>query len=407
MAPEMLGGGRLEERTDVYLLGAILHEILVGRPPHVGDSFRAIVASILRSPPSFPDEVPPELATIASRALGRKPEDRFASAEEVRDRVEWYLRHRGSLALSTEAARSVDALRAVLGAADGSERLRERVHHLFAEARFGFRQALNASGDNEVARIGLREVSELVAGFELDQGTPEAAAAALAEIDSPSPELAARVAEAMGRREEEKARVTRLEKLSAEHDPAIGRRTRLALGSLLGLFWAAAPLGYGVLYRHSFPPPRWSLYAVTAVAAPVALAFVWWGRESLAKTALNRRTSASLLMLFAMQFALQLGCNLLGLPVLDISVLHLFVWLVMAGTFAIHVDRMLWPSVLGYLVAFLGACCSREWVWALMAASNVVLTINVLVGWARPGEDSEFFVERMYARIERTDQRRR
>jgi len=106
MAPEMLGtSGKLDERTDVYLLGAILHEILVGRPPHLGESFPQIVTSILRSSFAFPDGVPSQLAELASRAMSRSATDRFASADELRKQLEWYLRHRGSLALSAESKR--------------------------------------------------------------------------------------------------------------------------------------------------------------------------------------------------------------------------------------------------------------------------------------------------------------
>jgi serine/threonine protein kinase len=98
MAPEMLGAlGALTERTDVYLLGAILHEILTKKPPHNG-SFKQIVGSILMSSFTYDADAPRELAEIAQRAMRRPPEDRFASTEELRLRLEWYLRHRGSLA---------------------------------------------------------------------------------------------------------------------------------------------------------------------------------------------------------------------------------------------------------------------------------------------------------------------
>ena len=115
MAPEMLGAvGTLSERTDVYLLGAILHEILTGEPPHTGN-FRQIITSVLLSTFVYDASVPRELADIARRAMSRQPEDRFASAEELRLRLEWYLRHRGSLAISAEATRRLDDMQALVG----------------------------------------------------------------------------------------------------------------------------------------------------------------------------------------------------------------------------------------------------------------------------------------------------
>ena len=82
MAPEMLGGA-VGERTDVYLLGAILHEILVGRPPHGGDGLAAMMISIVLSEPRYPDDVPAELAAIAARAMRPSAEERYASAESA------------------------------------------------------------------------------------------------------------------------------------------------------------------------------------------------------------------------------------------------------------------------------------------------------------------------------------
>jgi serine/threonine-protein kinase len=102
MAPEMLGAsiGKLSERTDVYLLGAVLHEILTGKPPHHRDAFRQIVTSILTLDVSYGAEVPRELGEIARRAMARDAHARFASADELRWRLVWFLRNRGSRALS-------------------------------------------------------------------------------------------------------------------------------------------------------------------------------------------------------------------------------------------------------------------------------------------------------------------
>ncbi|MBX3197183.1 MAG: serine/threonine protein kinase [Labilithrix sp.] len=402
MAPEMLGGrGKLDERTDVYLLGATLYEILVGRPPHVGGTFPQIVASILRSKFSLPVEVPPELGAIAIRAMSCSPEDRFASADELRQKLEWYLRHRGSLALSAEATLRLEEMRRELARGGDTAVLRDRVHHLFAEARFGFRQAIRACDDNEAARLGLGTATELVVAFELERGTPEAAAAALAELESPPPELARRVADAMRRREEERSRVANLEKLHADLDPATGRRTRMVAGATMGVCWTITPEVCGWLYARYQPAPRWIPYFFTALILGFASLVVWWGRDSLSKTSVNRRTQVAAMTMFAAQLALQLGGNLLGLSMLHIFILYVHNWFAAAAAFALFVDRRFWPSVAAFFAAFVGACALPEQVWHMMSAANLVLTVNLLLAWSRLSEDGAFVIDRMRLRMDR------
>ena len=62
MAPEMLDSNGLSERTDVYLLGAILYEIVAGRPPHLGSGIMDFVKTIVAA----------RFATIAPRIHGTR-----------------------------------------------------------------------------------------------------------------------------------------------------------------------------------------------------------------------------------------------------------------------------------------------------------------------------------------------
>src|SRR3954468_5595472 len=71
MAPEMLGDASLSIQTDVYLLGAILFEIITGKPPHVTSSIAATLASVSLSEPEFPPGTPDELAAICRRAMAK------------------------------------------------------------------------------------------------------------------------------------------------------------------------------------------------------------------------------------------------------------------------------------------------------------------------------------------------
>lgn len=381
MAPEMLGaleGAKLGERTDVYLLGAILHEILVGGPPHQGGSFKEILTSVLISSPSYPDGVPTELAAIARRAMERRPEARFASAEELRQRIEWYLRHRGSLALSSEANARFAELKALLEApAEASSR--DRAYRLFAECRFGFRQALRESEDNVEANTGLSIAIRTMVVYELEHGTAEAAAAVLAELSDPPAELTERVSKALALREAEKRR---LQALDADLDPSIGRRTRAFVSIVLCLLWIALPQWGAYGDRQGFQLRWWSAYAWTGGIAAFMIALGFWARESLSKTALNRRGRSLMLVFVAAQLALELGCNLLRLSFDVLMALHVFLWFVIGAAFSAVVDRRLWPTAIAYFAAFVFLSVAPKARWTAITVANVVLLVNVLLAWA-------------------------
>jgi serine/threonine protein kinase/formylglycine-generating enzyme required for sulfatase activity len=93
MSPEQAGGERerVGPRSDVYSLGAILYQILCGKPPYVLEGARRDALTLLRrvlsGPPAPLAEVAPrahpELVSICERAMAREPEERYASALEL------------------------------------------------------------------------------------------------------------------------------------------------------------------------------------------------------------------------------------------------------------------------------------------------------------------------------------
>jgi serine/threonine protein kinase len=86
MAPEQILGRPVDERTDIYILGGTLFELLTGRPPFQGLSQFEIDTAHVREPPRVPTEfyarIPPPVIDAVIRALAKQPSDRFASAEE-------------------------------------------------------------------------------------------------------------------------------------------------------------------------------------------------------------------------------------------------------------------------------------------------------------------------------------
>ncbi len=85
LSPEQLRGQGGDHRSDIFALGAVLYEMLTGRPAFRRDSDADTISAILREePPDFANQnVPPALVRIVSRCLEKSPAERFQSASDV------------------------------------------------------------------------------------------------------------------------------------------------------------------------------------------------------------------------------------------------------------------------------------------------------------------------------------
>ena len=87
LPPEQAMGGEVGPRSDLYSLGAMLYEMVCGRPPFVGDDTVAVISQHVNTAPVSPTwhnpDCPPGLETLILRMLEKDPKKRPASATEV------------------------------------------------------------------------------------------------------------------------------------------------------------------------------------------------------------------------------------------------------------------------------------------------------------------------------------
>ena len=90
MSPEHVRGGRVDKRSDIFSLGAMLYWMCTGQKPFPGDSATTITFKVVFLDPAPARQVNPDLPgdleTILSRCLAKDPDQRYGTARDLDSR---------------------------------------------------------------------------------------------------------------------------------------------------------------------------------------------------------------------------------------------------------------------------------------------------------------------------------
>jgi serine/threonine protein kinase/tetratricopeptide (TPR) repeat protein len=94
MSPEQVHGGRIDARSDIYAVGIIIYELLIGSPPFISGDISYQQVNVLPTPPrEICPAIPPQVDRIIMKCLEKAPADRYQTALELKhDLDETYIR---------------------------------------------------------------------------------------------------------------------------------------------------------------------------------------------------------------------------------------------------------------------------------------------------------------------------
>jgi WD40 repeat protein len=145
-APELVTGplSIIGPQADVYLLGAILYQIVTGKPPHLANTPQECLRVAARNKIN-PTKETGELVDIALKAMATQPSDRYAGVKEFQNAIRSFQSHSESLLLTARATEEL------------AEARRTGDYQDFGRAVFGYRQAFELWDENHAAKAGLSQ----------------------------------------------------------------------------------------------------------------------------------------------------------------------------------------------------------------------------------------------------------
>lgn len=364
MAPEMVWGRRsdMSERTDVYLLGACLHELITGRPPHAHESLSGSLFSAANAElQTLSSRIPTELSTLCLKAIQKEPSERFPDVASFRQELRVFLQHQSAMQTAQQLYEAAQqrwyTLREMK---DGSTVDNAQIYRLFHECRFGYSQAIQQWPSHEEAAIQLEDCLRWMIEHEFKQMNLGAASALIRELRGDASTLQAKLRhlqkKAAGRIEESQLlRVLQEERSTTSVQPLLWLFAGLLLAGLLMIGGLHV---FGKIMPGSF---TWvaTFFAMFTVFTSVA----YWKREQYLASPMNR------MVIFLCMGVLGglLAIHMLGTILYREIFFVLIVDLVLLSIFFVSMGALFQRSILlSSVVCLCGSVLVTQWpTWAL------------------------------------------
>jgi eukaryotic-like serine/threonine-protein kinase len=387
MAPEMVDGRgeRLGIHSDVYLLGAMLHEALTGRPPHSGRTvFQILIHAHMAEPPIFDASVPEELAAICRKALSREPEARFGNARGLREALSDYRRTKESRRLTLRADGGVKELEALLLREARGEGLDETlVYRTLGGCRFAYEQALEIWPENRRAADGLQRALEAMAVRELDRQVYQSAALLIADLPHPNPGLSRRLADLADELASRQRDYEALQRIKFDVDVEVGRTSRMVFALVMGVIWGVLSFGFAIAIESGRAPLTHSGSVAHMVLLILILGGVMYGgRVRFFENELNRKVIYSVMVVFACALVLRSLSWIHDLPVRTSMTYEFLLYGTGSAYGALTLDRRIgWTALPFMTAAIVGSLFPALVFWAIATANVVALGVIIVLWW--------------------------
>ncbi len=141
MSPEMVKGdvANIGIGSDIYLLGAVLYEVINGKPPHKGETISKFLKSAEKNE-IIPSDSPSELMDICLMAMATNLTDRYHTVREFQDAIKACRTHYESIKLIDQAQHDLE------------KAINTNDYDAFSQSIYGYQEALSLWNENERAK---------------------------------------------------------------------------------------------------------------------------------------------------------------------------------------------------------------------------------------------------------------